>query len=60
VLVKSKNRYNVSLLFFFNSNIVELLRDSGFQDPATSVMEGILNLHHDIMFFIVITFIFVG
>jgi cytochrome c oxidase subunit 2 len=60
VLVKSKNRYNVSLLFFFNSNILEVLRNSGFQDPATSVMEGTLNLHHDIMFFIIVIFIFVG
>ena len=25
----------------------------GFQDPATSVMEGIVDLHHDIMYFIV-------
>jgi cytochrome c oxidase subunit 1 len=24
-----------------------------FQDPATSIMEGIIDLHHDIMFFIV-------
>jgi cytochrome c oxidase subunit 1 len=23
----------------------------GFQDPATSIMEGIIDLHHDIMFF---------
>jgi len=25
----------------------------GFQDPATPVMQGIINLHHDIMFFVV-------
>jgi cytochrome c oxidase subunit 1 len=25
-----------------------------FQDPATSIMEGIVDLHHDIMFFIVL------
>lgn len=25
----------------------------GFQDPASSIMEGIVDLHHDIMFFIV-------
>ena len=23
----------------------------GFQDPATPVMEGIINFHHDLMFF---------
>jgi cytochrome c oxidase subunit 2 len=31
----------------------------GFQDPATPVMEGILNFHNDLMFFIVILAIFV-
>ena len=31
----------------------------GFQDPATPIMEGIINLHHDLMFFIVIILIFV-
>jgi heme/copper-type cytochrome/quinol oxidase subunit 2 len=25
----------------------------GFQDPATELMEGIINLHHDIMFFLI-------
>nr|YP_010007597.1 cytochrome c oxidase subunit II [Galdieria phlegrea]QNR39783.1 cytochrome c oxidase subunit II [Galdieria phlegrea] len=25
----------------------------GFQDPATPVMEGIINLHHDIMYFMI-------
>jgi len=29
------------------------------QDPATPVMEGIVNLHHDLMFFIVFIFFFV-
>jgi len=37
-----------------------LIQHSGFQDPATSVMEGMLNLHHDIMFFMVLILIFVG
>ena len=31
-----------------------------FQDPATPVMEGIINLHNDIMVFLIITFIFVN
>lgn len=31
----------------------------GFQDPATPIMEGIINLHHDLMFFICIISIFV-
>jgi cytochrome c oxidase subunit 2 len=31
----------------------------GFQDPATPIMEGIVNLHHDLMFFICVVLIFV-
>lgn len=31
----------------------------GFQDPATAVMEGIINFHHDLFFFLVIVLIFV-
>jgi cytochrome c oxidase subunit 2 len=30
-----------------------------FQDAATHVMEGIMNLHHDLMFFITFIFFFV-
>jgi cytochrome c oxidase subunit 2 len=30
-----------------------------FQDSATPVMEGIINLHHDLMFFITFVFFFV-
>jgi cytochrome c oxidase subunit 2 len=30
-----------------------------FQDPATPVMEGIINLHHDLMFFITFILFFV-
>lgn len=30
-----------------------------FQDPATPIMEGIINLHHDLMFFICVISIFV-
>ena len=32
----------------------------GFQDPATPIMEGIINLHHDLMFFIVVVSVFVS
>nr|YP_011017633.1 cytochrome c oxidase subunit 2 [Campylaephora kondoi]YP_011017640.1 cytochrome c oxidase subunit 2 [Campylaephora kondoi]WQF69456.1 cytochrome c oxidase subunit 2 [Campylaephora kondoi]WQF69463.1 cytochrome c oxidase subunit 2 [Campylaephora kondoi] len=32
----------------------------GFQDPATPIMEGIINLHHDLMFFICIISVFVS
>lgn len=31
----------------------------GFQDPATPVMEGIINFHHDLMFIIILTTVFV-
>jgi cytochrome c oxidase subunit 2 len=31
-----------------------------FQDPATPVMEGIINFHHDLMFFLVIITVFVS
>jgi len=31
----------------------------GFQDPATAIMEGIINFHHDLFFFIVIIMVFV-
>lgn len=31
----------------------------GFQDAATPMMQGIIDLHHDIMFFLVIIIIFV-
>jgi cytochrome c oxidase subunit 2 len=31
----------------------------GFQDPATPVMEGIVDLHHDICFFLIVILVFV-
>jgi cytochrome c oxidase subunit 2 len=31
-----------------------------FQDPAGSVMQGIIDLHHDIMFFVVLISVFVS
>ena len=32
----------------------------GFQDPSTPIMEGIINLHHDLMFFICVISVFVS
>lgn len=32
----------------------------GFQDSATPIMEGIINLHHDLMFFLCVILIFVS
>ena len=31
----------------------------GFQDPATPVMEGLIELHHDLMFFLAFILVFV-
>jgi hypothetical protein len=31
----------------------------GFQDPASPIVEGIIDLHHDIFFFLVLIIIFV-
>jgi cytochrome c oxidase subunit 2 len=31
----------------------------GFQDPATPIMEGIIDLHHDIFFFMILILVFV-
>ncbi|MBM3202724.1 cytochrome c oxidase subunit II [Candidatus Woesearchaeota archaeon] len=31
----------------------------GFQNPGTSIMEGIINFHHDLFFFIVVIIVFV-
>ena len=32
----------------------------GFQDPATPIMEGIIDLHHDLVFFMILISIFVS
>jgi len=48
--------------FFFVSRILCDAPESwqlGFQDPATPIMEGIINLHHDLMFFICVISVFV-
>lgn len=33
--------------------------DANFQEPATPIMEGLINLHHDIFFFLIIITIYV-
>ena len=53
------------LILFFSFLPAVGLSDSpenwqlGFQDPATPIMEGIINLHHDLMFFVCVISIFV-
>lgn len=50
--------YFVNCGFVFND--VAQNWQLGFQDPATPIMEGIIDLHHDLMFFICVISIFVS
>lgn len=58
--------FNLLLIFVINIYVSNTVyNDSpenwqfGFQDPATPIMEGIINLHHDLMFFICVISVFV-
>lgn len=44
--------------FFIYADVAESWQ-LGFQDPATPIMEGIINLHHDLMFFLCVILVFV-
>lgn len=59
-----KNLFIYSLLLIIFSNITSCDNAEsyqvGFQDPATPIMEGIINLHHDLMFFLCVILIFVS
>ena len=46
---KSITIKNLSYTFFDSANEWQF----GFQDPATTLMEGIIDLHHDIMFLLI-------
>ena len=48
-------------MFFFNNILLDapLPNQLGFQDPATPIMEGLIDLHHSIMFYLVVVFFFV-
>jgi cytochrome c oxidase subunit 2 len=56
---------SLSALFLFWATPTIALQDApepwqlGFQDPATPVMQGIIDLHHDIFFFLVFILAFV-
>lgn len=63
------NKLIFKILFFFNfflTNRKIVFCDNaeswqyGFQDSATPIMEGIINLHHDLMFFLCLILIFVA
>jgi cytochrome c oxidase subunit 2 len=47
-------------IIFEEYSLEDIIKNSGFQDPATAVMEGMLNLHHDLMFFMILIVIYVG
>jgi hypothetical protein len=49
------NNNNLNLVFFDAAKKLRYF----FQDPATNIMEGIIDLHHDLMFFLIIILIFV-
>ena len=58
-----KNIILYPLIFFLPSlTFADTAQDwqLGFQDPATPIMEGIINLHHDLMFFICVISVFVS
>lgn len=51
----------LSFLNFFNVKLDAAENwQMDFQDPATPIMEGIINLHNDVMFFLVALFFFVS
>ena len=49
------------MFFFTFYTFLDIINDKqiNFQDPATPIMEGIINFHNEIMFFIVMIVIFV-
>jgi len=54
LLIKTKNKsITIKKLSFFIFMDATHKWQFGFQDPATSLMEGIIDLHHDIMFFLI-------
>ena len=56
------SNYYFLIFFYPNFSLADSPQDwqLGFQDPATPIMEGIINLHHDLMFFICVISIFVS
>lgn len=44
-------------IYNYDSPVVDQI---GFQDPATPIMEGIIDLHHDLFFFLVLISVFVS
>jgi len=62
--MNSVSKYSFFLLTFFFFPKIALLDAAepwqlGFQDPATPVMQGLIDLHHDIFSFIIFVLLFV-
>jgi len=59
ILLNSKNIVKNNGSIVIKGLVISLFADApkpyqfGFQEPASNVMEGIIDLHHDIMFFII-------
>lgn len=49
---------NLSLSFFSQNDYAQPYQ-LGFQDSASPIMEGIVDLHHDIMFFMTVIMVFI-
>jgi len=48
---------SLNQLIFYRQNIFLDISEPwqlGFQDPATPIMEGIINFHHDVMFYLIV------
>lgn len=59
---KNKLFQRISLLLFFPNKVYQDAPEAWqmtFQDPATPVMQGIIDLHHDISFFLLVILVFV-
>lgn len=61
LLKKKMNLINYLLTFSFLNVLAEAYPGQiGFQDPATPIAEGIIDIHHHVFFFLVIVFITVS
>jgi cytochrome c oxidase subunit 2 len=58
-IYKNKTLFIFSDIKFLNENDSAINYQINFQDPATPIMEGIIDLHHDILFFLIVVVIFV-
>ena len=48
-----------TLIPFFSRNDAPEAWQLGFQDPASPIMQGIIDLHHDVAFFLIVVSVFV-